>query len=154
CRCNDPPATTPEQARTMIAILGTGLLGAGFTKALLRRGETVHVWNRTAERARALEADGARAFDDAAAAVREASRVHIVVSDDDAVEAVLTAARAGFAPGLLVIDHTTTSTAGVRDRTVRWRDAGIVYLHAPVFMGPQNAAQSTGLMMVSGDPEI
>ena len=138
----------------MIAVLGTGLLGSGFTRALRKRGETVHVWNRTPERARALEADGARAFDAAADAVRGADRVHIVVSDDAAVESVLAAAAPGLARGTLVFDHSTTSTGGVVERTSRWRAAGIVYIHAPVFMGPQNAADSTGLMLISGDREL
>ncbi len=130
----------------MIAVLGMGLLGSNFARALLRRGETVRVWNRTPERARALEADGAKAFDDAAEAVRGAARVHVVVSDDAAVDGVLAAAR--FAPGALVIDHTTTSTEGARRRTAR---GDVVYLHAPVFMGPQNALESTGLMLLSGE---
>ena len=136
----------------MIAILGTGLLGSNFARALRRRGEDVHVWNRTAARARALEADGARAFDDAADAVRGASRVHVVVSDDDAVDAVLAAAR--LPAGALVIDHTTTSTAGALARTARWPASGVTYVHAPVFMGPQNARDGTGLMLVSGDREV
>jgi 3-hydroxyisobutyrate dehydrogenase len=130
----------------MIAILGTGLLGSNFARALIAKGETVHVWNRTIERARALEADGARAFADAADAVHGADRVHIVVSDDRAVDGVLIAARC--AAGTLVIDHTTTSTAGARSRSAR---SDITYVHAPVFMGPQNARESTGIMLVSGD---
>ena len=130
----------------MIAILGTGLLGSGFARALRRKGETVNVWNRTAARARLLESDGAHAFEDAAAAVRGAERVHIIVSDDAAVDAVLAAAK--LAPGALVIDHSTTSTAGARTRTAR---TDITYVHAPVFMGPSNAAESTGLMLISGD---
>jgi 3-hydroxyisobutyrate dehydrogenase len=40
------------------------------------------------------------------------------------------------------------------ERTARWRERGITYLHAPVFMGPQNALESTGIMMVSGDREL
>src|ERR1700756_995257 len=115
----------------MIAILGTGLLGSNFARALLRKGERVHVWNRTPERARALAADGASAFADAADAVRDADRVHIVVSDDAAVDSVLAAARC--AAGTLVVDHTTTSTAGARARTAR---TDITYVHAPLFMGP------------------
>jgi 3-hydroxyisobutyrate dehydrogenase len=104
------------------------------------------VWNRTLERARVLEADGARVHADAAEAVRGADRVHVVVSDDAAVDAVLAAAR--FDRGALVIDHTTTSTAGARRRTTR---DDVMYVHAPVFMGPQNALEATGLMLVSGD---
>src|SRR3569832_1050330 len=132
----------------MIAALGTGLLGSNFARALIKKGETVHVWNRTFERAKALEADGAKAFADAAQAVAGASRVHIVVSDDAAVDGVIAAAR--FAPGALVIDNSTASTAGAKVRTAR---AEITNIHAPVFMGPQNALEGTGLMMISGDPQ-
>ena len=138
----------------MIAILGTGLLGAGFTRALRKRGETVHVWNRTAARAKALEADGAKAFDEAAAAVRGAARVHIVVSDDAAVDGVLAAAAPGLPEGVLVIDHSTTSPEGAKRRTEEARGKGFTYLHAPVFMGPQNALESSGVMMVSGDRAV
>ncbi len=130
----------------MIAVLGTGLLGAGFARALLAKGETVHVWNRTRARADALEAHGAKAFANAADAARDASRVHVVVSDDAAVDAVLSAA--ALAPGTLVVDHTTTSTEGARRRSAR---SDLVYVHAPVFMGPQNALESTGLMLLSGE---
>jgi 3-hydroxyisobutyrate dehydrogenase len=130
----------------MIAILGTGLLGSGFARALIKKGEAVHVWNRSPERAKALEADGVVAFADAADAVRDASRVHVVVSDDAAVDSVLAAAK--LAPGTLVCDHSTTSTAGARARTAR---TDITYVHAPVFMGPQQALESTGMMLVSGD---
>jgi 3-hydroxyisobutyrate dehydrogenase len=130
----------------MIAVLGTGLLGAAFTRALIGKGETVQVWNRTAERAAALAAYGAKPFAAAADAVRGASRVHVVVSDDGAVDAVLAAAQ--LAPGTLVIDHTTTSAEGARRRSAR---SDIAYVHAPVFMGPQNALESTGLMLLSGD---
>lgn len=130
----------------MIAILGTGLLGSNFARALIAKGETVHVWNRSPERAKALEREGAVAFAGASEAVRGADRVHIAVSDDAAVDAVLEAARP--ARGALVIDHTTTSAQGARARTAR---EDLTYVHAPVFMGPQNARESTGLMLISGD---
>ena len=138
----------------MITILGTGLLGSGFARALRRRGEVVQVWNRTLDKARALEADGARAFAEPADAVRGAERVHVVLADDAAVDDVLARAASGLAPGTWIIDHTTTSTAGARVRTQSWRDRGFTYLHAPVFMGPQNALESTGIMMISGDREV
>lgn len=136
----------------MIAILGTGLLGAGFARALLQQGQSVHVWNRTADKALALQAHGAKAFAEPAQATLGASRVHVVVSDDDAVDAVLDAS--ALAAGALVCDHTTTSTRGAIARTERFRAAGITYLHAPVFMGPQNALESTGFMLVSGDRAV
>jgi len=138
----------------MITILGTGLLGSGFARALRKKGEAVRVWNRSPGKARELASCGATPVADAAEAVRGSARTHIVVSDDAAVDSVLAAAAPGFAAGALVLDHSTTSTAGARERTARWRESGVIYQHAPVFMGPQNAEDSTGVMLVSGDPGV
>jgi len=135
----------------MITILGTGLLGSGFAQALRKKGESVRVWNRSPEKARALAKIGATPVADVVEAVRGAERTHIVVSDDAAVDAVLAAAAPGFAAGALVFDHSTTSTAGALRRTAHWRERGVLYQHAPVFMGPQNAAESTGVMLLSGE---
>ncbi|MBK7645046.1 MAG: NAD(P)-dependent oxidoreductase [Planctomycetes bacterium] len=135
----------------MITVLGTGLLGSGFARALCRKGGPVRVWNRSPEKARALAGLGAVPVADLVEAVRCAERTHIVLSDDAAVDAVLAAAAPGFARGALVFDHTTTSTAGALRRTAYWRERGVLYQHAPVFMGPQNAAESTGIMLVSGE---
>lgn len=135
----------------MIAFFGTGLLGSGFVRALRRRGESVRVWNRTAAKARALAADGAEAFDEPADAARGAARLHLALSDDAAVDEVLERARAGFAAGVVVVDHTTTSASGTAERAKRWADRGVAFQHAPVFMGPQNALESTGIMLASGD---
>jgi 3-hydroxyisobutyrate dehydrogenase len=138
----------------MIAFFGTGLLGSNFTRALIERGETVHVWNRTASKARALEADGAIVFDNPAAAARGAERVHLTLSDDAAVDEVLETARAGFGDDVIIVDHTTTSPDGTAERVRRWDERGIAFQHAPVFMGPQNARHATGYMLASGDPEL
>jgi len=105
----------------MIAFIGTGLLGSNFTKALLKRGEKVNVWNRTASKAKALEADGAKAFDNVADAVKGASRIHLTLKDDAAVNEVLEKASAGFEPGVIIIDHTTTLASGATERTGKRR---------------------------------
>lgn len=138
----------------MITILGAGLLGSGFARALRRQGHEVRIWNRTPAKAAALAADGVVAMDSPADAVRGAERVHVVVSDDAAVDAVLAAAAPGLTAGALVIDHTTTSAGGALTRTASWRERGITYIHAPVFMGPQNARDSTGIMLISGDRAV
>jgi len=119
-----------------------------------KRGEEVNVWNRTASKAKALEADGAKAFNNVADAVKGAATIHITLKDDEAVNDVLSQASAGFAPGAIIIDHTTTSARGAAERTAQWKSKGFTYIHAPVFMGPQNALESTGVMLVSGDPAV
>ena len=135
----------------MIAFFGMGMLGSGFVRALRRRSEEVRVWNRTHAKAMALEADGARAFEDPADAARGATRVHLTLSDDAAVDDVLERARPGFAKDVVIVDHTTTSASGTATRAARWKERGVAFVHAPVFMGPQNALDSTGIMLVSGD---
>jgi len=135
----------------MIAFFGMGLLGSNFVRALRRRGETVHVWNRSADKARALEADGAKAFDDPAEAARGAARVHLTLSADAAVDDVLERARAGFSKGVVIVDHTTTSPTETKARAARWAERGVAFQHAPVFMGPPNALDATGVMLASGD---
>lgn len=131
-----------------------GLLGSNFVKALLRRGEKVQVWNRTAARATALEAAGATAFTEAAAAVKGAQRIHLTLSEDVSVDETLQKASAGFAPGVIIVDHTTIAASGVAQRTQYWETRGYHYIHAPVFMGPSNALESSGFMLVSGNQSI
>ncbi|MEA2720837.1 MAG: 3-hydroxyisobutyrate dehydrogenase [Candidatus Eremiobacteraeota bacterium] len=138
----------------MIAWLGTGLLGANFVRKMLERGETVHVWNRTPDKAHALQADGAVAFDDAAGAVRGASEIHLTLSDDAAVDSVLDPLADLILPTAVIFDHTTTAPTPTGERVRRWAQRGRTYVHAPVFMGPQHAREASGLMLLSGDPKI
>jgi 3-hydroxyisobutyrate dehydrogenase len=138
----------------MKTFLGMGLLGSNFVKAMLKKGEEVHVWNRTTSKAKELEHFGAKVFDSPADAVKGAQRIHLTLKDDDSVNEVLSAASQGFAPGVIIIDHTTTSKEGAIERTRTWREKGFYYQHAPVFMGPVNALEGSGFMMISGDEEL
>ena len=138
----------------MKAFLGMGLLGSNFVMAMLQKGDTVQVWNRTAAKAKALEQYGAKAFDDIDKAVQGAEIIHVTLKDDATVYEVLTAASKGFQPGAIIIDHTTTSVKGAIERTAYWKSKGFTYLHAPVFMGPPNALESTGFMLVSGNQSV
>lgn len=138
----------------MKAFLGTGLLGSNFTRALLQKGAQVQVWNRTAAKAKELEQYGAKAFDNVADAVNGADIIHVTLKDDASVDEVLAQASTGFMPGAVIIDHTTTSVKGAIERTKHWASLGFTYQHAPVFMGPQNALEGTGFMLVSGDPQV
>jgi 3-hydroxyisobutyrate dehydrogenase len=138
----------------MKAFLGMGLLGANFVRALLKKGNQVQVWNRTASKATALEAEGAKAFANVADAVKGAGIIHLTLKDDASVDEVLAMATPGLQAGAVIIDHTTTSANGAIQRTAAWKEKGFTYLHAPVFMGPQNALESTGYMMVSGDQSV
>ncbi|WP_316810567.1 NAD(P)-dependent oxidoreductase [Pedobacter heparinus] len=138
----------------MKAFLGTGLLGANFVKAMLRKGVQVQVWNRTLSKAKALEVEGAKVFENIVDAVTGVDVIHLTLKDDDTVNKVLEAASSGFSSGVTIVDHTTTSRQGAVERTKHWKARGFTYLHAPVFMGPPNALESSGNMLVSGDQQV
>jgi 3-hydroxyisobutyrate dehydrogenase len=133
------------------AFLGTGLMGSGFVRRLLLQGHTVHVWNRSPASAKALEAHGAKAFAASADAVAGVERVHLSLAEDASVDAVLEPLADVIPASCWIIDHTTTTPSATGERARRWAGRGRVYLHAPVFMGPVNAAEGTGVMLLSGD---
>ncbi len=133
-----------------IAWFGAGLMGSGFVRAMCARGEEVAVYNRTFEKARALERFGARAHADARAAARGAIRVHLTLCDDTAVDALLAALKGALEPGAIVIDHSTVAPAATAARSERMSARGYAFLHAPVFMSPVHASRGAGSMLVGG----
>jgi 3-hydroxyisobutyrate dehydrogenase-like beta-hydroxyacid dehydrogenase len=135
---------------TQIAFLGTGLLGAALAEAALGRGDSVNVWNRSPEKARALEKFGARAASTPADAVRGAERVHLVLKDDAVVEEVIAALRPGLDPNAVIVDHTTTRPDLTAERAVRLNKEGVKYLHCPVFIGPPAARKGEGTILSCG----
>ena len=135
---------------TDIAFLGTGLLGGAFVEAAQKRGDQITVWNRTADKARALEAFGAKAAATPADAVRGAKRVHLVLRDDAVVEEVIAAARPGLGKDAIIIDHTTTQPKLTAARAKRLNAEGVRYLHCPVFIGPVAARAGQGTIMAAG----
>ena len=78
--------------------------------------------------------------------------MHVALSDDAAVDDVLERARPGLGRDAVVVDHTTTSPERRGGARARWAERGIGFQHAPVFMGPQNALEATGIMLASGRP--
>jgi 3-hydroxyisobutyrate dehydrogenase len=136
-----------------IAYFGTGLLGAGFVRHMIELGHVVNVWNRSAGKARALAADGARAFERPEDAVRGAEQLHLTLADDASVDAVLEPIADAIAPETWIVDHTTTAPTPTAERVARWSARGRRFVHAPVFMGPPNAREGSGVMLISGERE-
>ena len=135
---------------TTIALLGTGLLGAGMVENLLAKGHTVRIWNRTRDKLAPLVQKGAVATADPADCVRGAARVHLVLAEDAAVDAVIAQLRPGLGADVPVVDHSTNLPAKVKARFAALRQAGVRYVPAPVFMSPTNAREASGLMLLAG----
>src|SRR2546423_13535017 len=80
-----PSRSKHDPSRPAIAVLGTGRMGAPIARNLLAAGFRVSVWNRTAERAAPLAADGARQSSSPAEAVEGADLVLTMLADGGAV---------------------------------------------------------------------
>ena len=134
---------------SIVTVFGAGLLGAGMVRNLADKGHTVRVWNRSPGRAAPL-ADCATVCATPAEALEGAERLHILLSEDDAVDSVLALAGAAIVAGLPVLDHCTNLPPRVAARSATLRARGVPYLHAPVFMGPANMREGSGLMLIAG----
>jgi 3-hydroxyisobutyrate dehydrogenase-like beta-hydroxyacid dehydrogenase len=137
-----------------IAWYGAGLMGSGFVEALRRRGRDVVVWNRTFEKAQALERFGARAVEDPREAAAGATHVHLMLGDDASVDGLLARLDGAFEPGAVVVDHTTVAPRPTLARFTWMAERGVPFLHAPVFMAPKATREGTGVMLASGPAEL
>jgi 3-hydroxyisobutyrate dehydrogenase len=137
-----------------VAFLGTGMLGGAMVEGMLRRGDAVTVWNRTESKARALQAFGATVAATPGDAVAGAGRVHLTLPDDEVVDQIVAAVTPRLAKDAIVIDHTTASPRGTRARVARLNAAGVKFLHAPVFMSPQMARDSIGMILAAGPQAV
>ena len=137
-----------------VAFLGTGLLGGAMVEGMLRRGDAVTVWNRTEAKARALETFGARVAATPGDAVAGADRVHMTLPDDEVVDQMVAAFTPQLPKAAIVIDHSTASPRGTKTRVPRLNAAGVKFLHAPVFMSPQMARDSVGIILVAGPQAV
>jgi 3-hydroxyisobutyrate dehydrogenase len=136
-----------------IAFLGTGTMGLPMARNLLRGGFELRVWNRTAERARPLESDGATVCADPREAARGADIVLTMLSD---TEAVLAAA----GPALGAEQHTALwlqmSTIGL-EGTTRCAEladrVGVTLVDAPVLGTRQPAENAQLVILASAAPD-
>ncbi|MGH9558788.1 MAG: NAD(P)-dependent oxidoreductase, partial [Bryobacteraceae bacterium] len=70
-----------------VAFIGIGKMGAGMARNLVRAGHDVAVYNRTIEKARAIE--GARVAETPGDACQDCEVAITMLADDAAVEAVI-----------------------------------------------------------------
>jgi 3-hydroxyisobutyrate dehydrogenase len=132
-----------------VAVLGTGVMGAGMARSLLRAGHDVRVWNRTAARAQPLADDGATVAGTAAAAVDGAEAVLVMLWDTAAVLDVLGAA-GGSAPDAVWLLASTIGPDGMRAVAAAYPDLRLV--DAPVLGTKGPAEQGTLVALLSGAP--
>lgn len=143
-----PVHATPE--RPTVAVLGTGIMGSGMTRSLLRAGLDVRAWNRTQAKAAPLAADGATVTETADEAVRGADVIVTMLNDGLSVAAALTAASSGVRRGQILLQCSTVGIDATAELAQRAADLGLVYLDAPVSGTKQPAEQGALTVFVAG----
>ncbi|MDT5011584.1 MAG: 3-hydroxyisobutyrate dehydrogenase [Mycobacterium sp.] len=141
----------------VVAVLGTGTMGAPMARNLTGVGYDVRVWNRTAAKAQALVADGAHWAADPADAAAGCDVLITMLSDGAAVEQVLTGRGGAFSTlpdGSIWIQM---STVGIEwsDRLAAlasWR--GITFVDAPVSGSSVAAEHGDLIILASGAASV
>jgi len=134
-----------------VGFVGTGAMGVGMVRNLLKAGHSVTVWNRTPERAAALAADGAQVA--ASAAACAAADVVISMLADDAATAEVTLAEDFLAALRADTVHAGMATVGVglaERLAAAYAARGRAYVSAPVFGRPPAAAAAQLFIVAAG----
>ena len=135
-----------------VAVLGTGIMGTGMARSLLRSGLDVTVWNRSPGRAAPLAAAGAQVAGTAPGAVAGVDAVVTMLWDGGSVAEVMTGALAAAPDGVLWAQTSTVSLhdAGERLPALAGR-YGARYVDAPV-LGTRQPAEEGKLLVLAAAP--
>lgn len=139
---------------TKIGFIGTGLMGHGMIRNLLKNGYQVQIWNRTKTKAEDLINDGANWTDDAAQCAHDVDFIITIVGYPKDVEEVYFGEHgvlAGANPGTTIIDMTTTSPQLAQKIYQAAVDHKLLALDAPVSGGLAGAGNGSLSIMVGGD---
>lgn len=137
-----------------VTLLGTGLMGAGMARSLLRSGLAVTVWNRSADKARPLADDGATVATDPRQAVSGADVVVTMLFDGDATAEVMTEALASMKPGAVWVQSSTVGLDGVEALAALAAKHNVPFVDAPVLGTRQPAEEGKLIVLAGGDPAL
>jgi 3-hydroxyisobutyrate dehydrogenase-like beta-hydroxyacid dehydrogenase len=150
------PSTTPRK----IGFIGLGLMGKPMALNLLKAGNKVTVWNRSAERAQELISAGATLGKNPREVAAASDFLITMVSDPPALEEVLwghegknDGALEGLRRGSIYMDCSTVSAMLARKIAAACGERGAKFLDAPVTGGDWGAREGNLVFMVGGDAE-
>ena len=139
-----------------IAFIGTGLMGYPMAKNLINKKLNLKVFSRTLEKAKPLEKIGAIIANSLGEAVKDADIVITMLTDDEAVEKVLSDQE--FLNNLknssTVIDMSSIKPKIAIQYGNYLKDRNIHFLDAPVSGGTIGAEEGSLAIMVGGDQNV
>jgi 3-hydroxyisobutyrate dehydrogenase len=130
-----------------VALLGTGIMGHGMARNIVKAGIPLTVWNRTRTKAEDIGADVA---DSPREAVDGADIMITVLADASAVEA--TVREAAPVRGTIWLQQATVGVEGCTRLAALADELGLVYVDAPV-LGTRGPAEAGQLTVLASGPE-
>jgi 3-hydroxyisobutyrate dehydrogenase len=127
-------------------------MGAAMARNLVKSGHRVHAWNRSRDKAAALESDGVTIADTPADATAGADVIITMLYDGNAVFDVMRQAAPGIRTGAAWMQSTTVSLDAVDDLAGFAGEQGLVFYDAPV-LGTRQPAEAGQLTVLAGGPE-
>ncbi|RFA22804.1 NAD(P)-dependent oxidoreductase [Subtercola boreus] len=151
----NPRHSIPTRRSSMhVAVLGTGTMGAGVARSLLRAGIEVTAWNRHRERAEPLAADGATVTGTAAEAVSGADVVLTVLFDEEAVAETAREFLGAMRDGAVWMQSATVGVAGLERLADLANRHGVTFVDAPMVGTKKPAEEGMLVVLVAGDPLV
>jgi 3-hydroxyisobutyrate dehydrogenase-like beta-hydroxyacid dehydrogenase len=140
-----------------LGFIGLGVMGGRMVKRLLDAGHTVTGYNRTQSKAQWLVDLGMQWGATPRAVVQAVDIVFTMVSNTEALQAVMGGADgilAGLRPGSVVIDMSTVSPAASRELALQVAAKGAHMLDAPVSGSVVTLETGKLSIMVGGEPAV
>jgi 3-hydroxyisobutyrate dehydrogenase len=134
----------------IVAVLGTGIMGAPMARNLLAAGFPLRVWNRSAEKAEPLGADGAVVAGSPREASDGAEIVLTMLADADAVLDTVADALDGTP---VWVQASTIGVEGTERCAALAAEHGVAFVDAPVLGTKQPAEQGQLIVLASGPAE-
>jgi 3-hydroxyisobutyrate dehydrogenase len=139
-----------KETQMRVAVLGTGIMGGPIARNVAKAGHQVVVWNRTPEKARAIE--GAQAVTDPAEAVRGADVVLTMLTDADAVRGVMGQdVLEAFGDEAVWLQTSTVGIKGIEELAALAREANVTMVDSPV-LGTKEPAEKGRLTVLASGP--
>ncbi|MEU8121464.1 NAD(P)-binding domain-containing protein [Spirillospora sp. NPDC049024] len=140
-------------ARTSVAVLGLGEMGAALAGAIVDGGHPTTVWNRTPEKGEALVAKGARQAVDVREAVAGGQVVVVNVKGDSVARELLEAAGDALS-GRAVVNLTDGTSGEVRSVAAAVAERGGQYLHGQIMTIAPGVGHPDATVFYGGSADV
>jgi 3-hydroxyisobutyrate dehydrogenase-like beta-hydroxyacid dehydrogenase len=137
-----------------IGFVGLGTMGQPMAGNLRKTGYAITAWDRTPSRTQHLASKGGQVAGTPRECAAGQDLVLTCVSDERALDAVLSGedgVLAGMKRGDLLVDTSTAGVASARTVKARAEERGVLFLCAPL-LGSRAAAEQAQLTIVVGGP--